>query len=114
MISERILRPEDVVVGADQADNGGEAHKRLAPPVHGDVGEEPTLDFVPFARARREVTDSDRVACPVGELLESHFQRRTRRPLLPTRPQDTNQSGIMAHALEVPASGFAGRHEDAE
>ena len=44
----------------DQVDDHLVAHQRLAAPVLADEREEPVLDLVPFARARREVADRDR------------------------------------------------------
>src|ERR1035441_5321662 len=55
---------------ADQVDDHLQALQRLAAPVQADVREHTVLDFVPFAGARREMTDADRDQQSVGELWE--------------------------------------------
>jgi hypothetical protein len=44
--------------------------QRLATPVGGDEGEQPVLDLVPLAGARREVADRDGEPGLIGELLQ--------------------------------------------
>ena len=52
--SARTLRPASVVHGCgDELDNCAVAAERLAPPVYRDEREQPVLDLVPFAGARR-------------------------------------------------------------
>ena len=46
--------------GADIIDSFVVTTQRLASPIAGDLGKHPMLDGVPFARARRVMTDSDR------------------------------------------------------
>lgn len=65
----------DVQAGAavgrtDETDDRRQIDERRAPPVHRDVREQAVLDLVPFARARREVTDGDGEPGAVGELLQ--------------------------------------------
>ena len=58
---------------ADQVDDRFEGPERAAPPVRGDVTEEPMLDLVPLARARREVTHRDAQLEVVGQPLQFGF-----------------------------------------
>ena len=44
---------------ADQVDDHPVALQWLCAPVHGDLGEQPVFDFVPFAGARGQVADGD-------------------------------------------------------
>ena len=55
---------------ADQLDEGLEGAERTPAPVLRDVAEEPVLDLVPLARARREVRDVDAEAQVVGQALQ--------------------------------------------
>ena len=55
---------------SNQAHDGGEVHERRAAPVHRDVREQPVLDLVPLARARRKVTHRDGEPRAIGELLQ--------------------------------------------
>ena len=47
--------------------------QRPAPPVHTDMRKEAMLDFVPFARSRREVTGSDGQIRLRSQCLQFHF-----------------------------------------
>src|SRR5438270_13555044 len=49
------------------------AGKRLATPVLTDPGKEAMLNFVPLARSRRQMTDHERQASLIGQLLEFPF-----------------------------------------
>ena len=53
---------------ANQVDHGLEGAQRTPAPVLRDVAEQPMLDLVPLARARREVADVDAQAGVVGQL----------------------------------------------
>ena len=66
------IGPEDraTVRRPNQAHDGGEVDERRAAPVHRDVREQPMLDPVPLACPRRKMTDRDRQARTVGELLQ--------------------------------------------
>ena len=64
--------------GADQVDDDLVAGQGPAAPVQGDLGEQPVLDLVPFAGARRQVADGDRQAGLGGELGELDLPGRTR------------------------------------
>jgi hypothetical protein len=59
--------------GRDQLDNGPIAEEGPGPPVLADEGEEPVLDFVPFAGAGWQVADDDVEAELVGQLLQFAF-----------------------------------------
>ena len=54
---------------ADQVHNDAVANQRLGPPVHADEREQPVLDLVPLAGARREVMHTDLDAEFVGQAL---------------------------------------------
>src|SRR5512138_11981 len=54
----------------DQLDEGLDGPERTSAPVLRDVAEEPMLDLVPLARARRDVRDVDGQAQVVGEPLQ--------------------------------------------
>ena len=62
--------------GADQVDDDLVAGQRPAAPVHGDLGEQPVLDLVPLAGARRQVADGDRQAGLGGEARRARSSRR--------------------------------------
>ena len=47
--------------------------KRLAPPIRGDEREQPVFNLVPFAGARRKVTDGNRKTRFIRELLQLQF-----------------------------------------
>jgi hypothetical protein len=57
----------------DEIDDDLVADQWLATPVLTDVGEQAMFNLVPFAGARREVTDRDLESCFVGELLQFPF-----------------------------------------
>ena len=59
--------------GGDEINNDLEADERLAAPVLANEAEQPMLDLVPLAGARREVTHRDAQAGLVGQFLELHF-----------------------------------------
>src|SRR5512142_2134659 len=59
------------------------ADQRPTPPAHRDVREQPVLDLVPLARARREVADGDLQARLVGEALEFHLPEPDPIPIAP-------------------------------
>ena len=63
---------------ADQVDEGFEGAERTAPPVLRDVAEEPMLDLVPFAGARREVRDVNARCRSSARRCRSTFQTRER------------------------------------
>ena len=71
------------VGGADQLDDGFIARQRLTAPVLGDGGEQPMLDLVPFAGARREMAHRDRQAGLIGPALEFPFPQVVAGALLP-------------------------------
>ena len=54
----------------DEVDDGHQAGQRPSAPVGADVGEQPVLDLVPLAGARREVADGDGKSRGVGQALE--------------------------------------------
>src|SRR5680860_1747893 len=56
--------------GADQVDDDLMGDQRSATPVHGDLGEEPVLDLVPFAGPWREMAHGDGQSGLRGELGE--------------------------------------------
>src|SRR6266850_4986992 len=60
---------------ADQVDDRFEGPERAAPPVRGDVTEEPMLDLVPLARAGWEVTHGDAQVERVGQVLQLGLPR---------------------------------------
>src|ERR1700730_1450808 len=47
--------------------------KRLAAPIRGDEREQPVFNLVPFAGARRKVTNGNRKARFIRELLQLQF-----------------------------------------
>ncbi len=47
--------------------------KRFAAPIRGDEREQPVFNLVPFAGARREVTDGDRKTGFIRQLLQLQF-----------------------------------------
>jgi len=49
--------------------------KRLAASIRGDEREQPVLNLVPFACARREVTDGNRKARLIRKLLQLQFPK---------------------------------------
>jgi hypothetical protein len=51
----------------DQVDGDFMAGQGLSGPVQGDMAEQPMLDLVPFAGARRHVTDRDGQASGLGQ-----------------------------------------------
>src|ERR1039458_8682629 len=53
---------------AYQVDDDLVCSEGSSPPVHGDLGEQPVLYFVPFAGARRQVADRDFQAGLGGEV----------------------------------------------
>ena len=55
---------------SNQLNDGSIAAQGLAPPVDGDEREETVLDLVPFAGARRQMTDRDRQADLIGQPLK--------------------------------------------
>jgi len=59
--------------GSDEINNNLEADERLAAPVLANEAEQPMLDLVPLAGARREVTHRDAQAGLVGQFLQLHF-----------------------------------------
>ena len=67
------LQPRRRGRGRDQFDDHPMAHQRTAAPIPRDVREQPVLDLVPLARARREVADGDLQARLVGEPLKFHL-----------------------------------------
>src|SRR5512135_3182125 len=93
------------------------ADQRPTPPVHRDVREEPVLDLVPLARARREVADGDLQTRLVGEALQFHLPEPDPIPVAPPTvgtDQQPLRLGIqlLAHAeppLADALDGKAGR-----
>src|SRR6202008_5161303 len=57
----------------DQVDDYLMADQRLPAPVLRNVAEHPMLNFVPLARAWREVTDRDLQPRSVGQALQRHL-----------------------------------------
>src|SRR5437879_13880532 len=56
---------------ANQTDDHGETHERLAAPVGAaDVREESMFDLIPLARSRRKVADGKGQARAVGQALQ--------------------------------------------
>src|SRR5256886_3121429 len=59
--------------GADQVDDHLVVGERPPSPVHGDVTEEPVLDFVPLRGTRRKATHRDVKAGSGGQLAQLDF-----------------------------------------
>ena len=57
----------------DQIYDGLVIPKRLAAPIRGDEREQPVLNFVPFAGARRKVADRNRKPGFIRQLLQLQF-----------------------------------------
>ena len=84
---------------ADQVDDGLEGAQRLAPPVLRDVAEQPVLDPVPLAGARREVADA--------HLPETRLAPRS---AIGMPPSSRGRGASQAHARsDAPARSPAGR-----
>ena len=57
----------------DQVDDDFMAHERFAAPILADERKQAMFDFVPLARAGREMTDRDGQPCFVGQFLKFPF-----------------------------------------
>jgi hypothetical protein len=68
----------------DQLKDDGVALQWFATPVLTDPGKEAMLDFVPFARTRRQMADHDRQASLIGKLLEFPFPQAHARAIAPS------------------------------
>ena len=66
----------------DEFDDGSVVCELFAPVLR-DTAEQAVFDLVPFRSAWRIMPDLDREAGLVGELLQLHFQSRTRAPFEP-------------------------------
>ena len=63
---------------ADELDEGLEGAQRTPPPVLRDVAEQPVLDLVPLARARRKVADVNTRRRSSAKRCRATFQPRDR------------------------------------
>src|SRR5262249_35537094 len=86
--------------GRNQVDNHLVAHERLPAPVLADEGEQPMLDLVPLARARREVGHCDLQPRLISKPLEFQFPQTHARPITPPAiRRDQQGPGLRVGAL---------------
>lgn len=69
---QRTAHAESFLVGCsrDELKNDFVTHQRFSSPVLADEGKETMLDFVPFARSRRQVRNRDGESCFVSQFLQ--------------------------------------------
>lgn len=68
----------------DQFHDHGVIHQRLAAPVLADPREEAMLDFIPFARSRRQMAHRDRQAKFICQVLKFPFPQADPRTVAPS------------------------------
>src|SRR5450759_1200991 len=94
----------------DQVDDDLMTDQRLAAPVLTDEREETVLDLVPFAGARRKVTDRDLQPGFVSQLLQFPFPEPHSRSITAARiggNQQTLRFGITAATHPAPPAAYA-------
>src|SRR5690242_16758578 len=90
---------------ADELNDDLMTDQRLAPPVHGDEGEQAMLDLVPFAGARRQVGDAD---CGSPSVAMSTGHRGWRHRSAPQAPP-ANSAGAQPRSYVPHRAGGSGR-----
>src|SRR5579863_8040829 len=86
--------------------------QRLTAPVRGDKGEQPVLDLVPLARARRKVADGDGKTRLVRQHLQFQLPKPQARPV--AAPAVRSDQQVLGRRIEAPAlippPALDGRH----
>src|SRR4051812_39463949 len=84
------------------------AHQRPTTPVHRDVREQPVLDLIPLARARREVADGDLQARLVSKRLKFYLPEPDPVPIAPAPVgADQQATGLRIDLLPHPGPPLA-------